>query len=373
MENIINRYRNVTILVAILFAQVLGLAIQVKRSNDDESSRLIRIWAIEAVTPLEKAIVWFQSGTSNLWHGYIYLRGVRQENRDLKQQVETLRLEQVRLAEDARQARRLQALLGFKEQYITQTMAAQVIGLSGSAQSRLFFIDKGSNDGIARDMAVISADGVVGKVLHVYGSTAQVLMINDQSSGVGVMTETSRLQGVVRGMPNGTVVLDHIMNDEVVQPGEKVLTQGGDQIFPKGLLVGTISKVEHGRDLFLNIQVKPSADLGKLEEVLVITKQEDREPEAADNSVVRAVDILEKKLPSVPDKPVTSPVGPGAAVSVTTTQKSPQTKTNANVVTPSAAKTGTVKTAPVAKPTAEPETTTAAPAVTNPTLQDQPQ
>ena len=364
MENLINRYRNVTILVAILFAQVLGLAIQVKRSSD-ESTRLIRIWAVDAVTPLEKAIVWFQMGTSNLWHGYVYLRGVRQENRDLKQQVEALRLEQVRLREDAQQARRLQVLLGFKEQFISQTMAAQVIGLSGSAQSKAFYIDKGKDDGVARDMAVMSAEGVVGRVLHVYGSTAQVLMINDQSSGVGVITETSRLQGVVRGTAVGTVVLDHIMNDEVVQPGEKVLTQGGDQIFPKGLPVGTVSKVEHGRDLFLNIQVKPAADLGKLEEVLVITKQEDREPETSENAVVRAVDILEKRLPSVPEKPVVSPPGiapvaPVAAHKTTPTEaKTVAVKTEpANTGTKATAivKTDTDTPAPTAAPQSAPET-----------------
>lgn len=311
MENLINRYRNVTILVAILFAQVLGLAIQVKRNSDEESTRLIRIWAVDAVTPLEKTIVWFQSGTSNLWHGYIYLRGVRQENRNLKEELQQLRLHQARLEEDAQQARRLQSLLGFKEQFVAQTMAAQVIGLSGSPQSRTFYMDKGSDEGIAKDMAVITAEGVVGKVLRVYPSTAQVLMIDDQSSGVGAILETSRLQGVLRGTPSGRVVLDKIMNDEPVQAGEKVLTSGGDQIFPKGLLIGTVGKVAQGKEFFLDVQVKPAADLSKLEEVLVITKEEEHAPEAAENTPVRAVDILEKRLPSVPDKPVV-PV-PGAA------------------------------------------------------------
>src|ERR1700738_155866 len=184
METLISRYRNVTILAAVLFVQVLGLAVQVKRSSDDESTRLIRVWTVGAVTPLEKAIVWGESGLGNLWHDYIYLRGVRQENRDLKFEIERLRLEQVRLSDDAHQARRLQALLGFKEQYIAKTVAAQVIGSSGSEKSRLIYIDKGSADGVEKDMAVITADGVVGKVLLASGSAAQVLLINDRSSGV---------------------------------------------------------------------------------------------------------------------------------------------------------------------------------------------
>jgi len=132
MESVLGRYRNLTILVGVLFLQVLGLAIQVKRSSENESSRLIRVWAVSAVTPFEKGIVWVQHSSGNLWHNYFYLRGVRQENRDLKQQIQQMEIERVRLSEDANQARRLQALLGFKEQFIAKTVAAQVIGSSGS-------------------------------------------------------------------------------------------------------------------------------------------------------------------------------------------------------------------------------------------------
>ena len=302
MENLITRYRNVTILVAILFVQVLGLAVQVKRAGSDEPTRLIRLWTVSAVTPLEKVIVWCEGGLGNLWNNYIYLRGVRQENRDLKFEIEQLRLQQVRLADDAQQARRLQALLGFKEQYIAKTVAAQVIGSSGSEKSRSIFIDKGSNDGVEKDMAVITADGVVGKVLLAFGSTAQVLMINDRSSGVGVILDQSRLQGVVKGTAAGELILENVMTDESVTAGEQVVTSGGDQIFPKGLTVGTVMKVSPGADLFLNIRVKPSANLNRLEEVLVITKKEDRAPSVASTGSVRAVDILTQRLPSVPDK-----------------------------------------------------------------------
>ena len=84
MESVLGRYRNLIILVGVLFLQVLGLAVQVKRSSENESTRLIRIWTVAAVTPLEKSLVWIQSSTHNLWHNYLYLRGVRQENRDLK-------------------------------------------------------------------------------------------------------------------------------------------------------------------------------------------------------------------------------------------------------------------------------------------------
>jgi len=311
MENLISRYRNVTILVVVLFGQVLGLAVQVRRSTQDESTRLIRVWAVDTVTPFEKGIVWFQSGVSGLWHNYFYLRGVRQENRELKQEIERLRIEQVRLNQDAEQARRLQSLLGFKEQFISKTLPAQVIGSSGSEQSRSIYIDKGSHDGIKPDMAVITAEGVVGKVLRVFRTTSQVLLVNDQTSGVGAILEKSRLQGVLRGTPLGEVVLEKVMSDETVQPGERVVTSGGDQIFPKGLPVGTVTKVSQGAELFLNIRVKPAADLSRLEEVLVITQQEEKTPAVAEGGPsMRAADILAQRLPSVPDRPPDDPNKP---------------------------------------------------------------
>jgi rod shape-determining protein MreC len=304
MENLMSRYRNVTILVAILFVQVLGLAVQVKRrSSADESTRVIRLWTVSAVTPLEKALVWCQNGLGGIWSNYVYLRGVRQENRELKFEIERLRLEQVRLSDDAQQARRLQALLSFKETYIAKTVAAQVIGSSGSEQSRSIYIDKGTSAGVDKDMAVITADGLVGRVLRAFGSSAQVLLINDQSSGVGVILDKSRLQGVIKGTASGEVVVEKVMTDEQVTPGERIVTSGGDQIFPKGITVGTVMKVTPGADLFLNIRVKPSANLSRLEEVLVITKKEDRAPSVAETNSVRAVDILTQRLPSVPDKP----------------------------------------------------------------------
>jgi rod shape-determining protein MreC len=306
MDNFMGRYRNVTFLAAAIFLQILGLAIQIKRSTENESSRLIRLWAVSIVAPLEKGIVRVQSSASGVWHNYFYLRGVRQENRDLRDQLEQLRLAQVRLKQDADQAHRLQALLGFKEQFIGKPIAAQVIGSSGSEQSRLVYIDKGSDDGIRNEMPVITADGVVGKVLSVIdGSTSQVLLINDQQSGVGAILEQSRLQGVLKGRASGELVIDKIMADEEVKPGDRILTSGGDRIFPKGLPVGTVSKISKGAE-FIQVTVKPAAILTHLEEVLVITKKEEHEAPASTAVPTRAADILAQRLPSVPDKPATT-------------------------------------------------------------------
>jgi rod shape-determining protein MreC len=310
MENLMGRYRNVSFLLAAVLLQALGLAIQIRRSADGQSSetssRLIRVWAVSAVTPLEKVIVRMQSGAGEVWHNYFYLRGVREENRGLREQIEQLKLDQERLKQDADQAHRLQALLGFKEQFIAKTTAAQVIGSSGSEQSRVVYLDKGAKDGIANGMAVISADGVVGKVIAVYKGTSQVLLINDQQSGVGTILEQSRLQGVVKGTASGALVIDKIMTDEDVKPGDRVLTSGGDQIFPKGLPVGTVSRATKGTE-FLQIAVKPAAELSHLEEVLVIMKKEEHETTDSAATTVRAADILAQRLPAVPDKPAVPP------------------------------------------------------------------
>jgi rod shape-determining protein MreC len=248
---------------------------------------------------------------------------VRSENRALKEQIDQMRLDEVRLKQDADQARRLQAVLAFKEQFISQTVAAQVIGSSGSEQSRILYIDKGASDGIQADMAVISPGGIVGKVLRTFGSSSQVLEISDQSSGVGAILEKSRLQGILRGSASGEVSVQYVMSDEKVEPGERVLTSGGDRIFPKGLPIGSVTAVNPGRDLFLNIRVKPSADLSRLEEVLVITKTVEKEAEAPEASgPVRAADILAQRLPTVEKKAPAEgakPAGTPAAPAGTTT------------------------------------------------------
>lgn len=346
MESVLGRYRNLIILVGVLFLQVLGLAMQVKRGSDTQDTRLIRIWAVRALSPFERSLVWVRNGSGNIFHNYVYLRGVRAENRDLKQQIEQMRLEQVRLSEDAAQAHRLQNLLAFKEQFVSKTVAAQVIGSSGSDLSRVVYIDKGENVGIRRDMPVITANGIVGKVLMVYPSVSQVLLINDQTSGVGAILDKSRLQGVLRGGANGEVMLERVMSDEQVAAGDVVLTSGGDRIFPKGLPVGTVSKVSNGKDLFLNIKIKPAANLSKLEEVLVLLEKEERQA-VAEEKRVRAADILAQRLPSVPDKPPQTQAGtPGAAaatgaqsagVSSAAKPKNSATTSSSTAQTPSAA------------------------------------
>ncbi|MGH9598579.1 MAG: rod shape-determining protein MreC [Terracidiphilus sp.] len=287
MESIFTRYRNLIVLLAILVAQMIGLATQVRRTTagrntfdpqDQSGVRLIRLWANAVVSPPEKAVHYAKNGAIGLWQNYLDLRGVKRQNAELEKTIGRLRLEQASLLEDAEQGQRLQALLGFQEHYIYKTLAAQVYGSGGSDQSHVFYIDKGSDNGLKRDMAVVTANGIVGKVRDVFPHSAQVLAINDQTSGAGVILATTRIRGILRGNANGQLEVVGVLADERIKPGEKVLTAGGDLIFPRGLPVGQVEKVvpDPERDAFIDILLKPAAHLGALDEVLVITSMEPR-------------------------------------------------------------------------------------------------
>lgn len=289
METFFSRYRNLVVLLAVLLVQVIGLAVQVRRpvpaaqglprdASDGQSVRLIRLWAAEMVTPFEQAIHWCSAGIGNTWNDYVDLRHTREQNKKLQQTVDRLRLEQAELREDALQGQRLQALEKFQESYAYQTTPAQVIGTSGSNVSRVIYLDKGSDSGLKPDMAVITGDGIVGKVRDVFPHTAQVLLINDQTSGAGVILETTRIRGILRGNTGGQPQVINILADQRIQKGEPVLTAGGDQIFPRGLPVGVVEEVRRDpeRGSYINVVVKPAADLQHLEEVLVITSLEPR-------------------------------------------------------------------------------------------------
>lgn len=285
MESFVVRYRNLLVLLALLVAQILGLAMQVRRANsgqtgDGHTVLLLRIWANAIVSPPERLLHSSGSGISWLWNNYFDLRYVRQQNQDLQKTVDRLRLEEAALLEDAKQGQRLQALLKFEQKYVYKTLPAEVIGTSGTDQSRVFTIDKGKSDGVERDMAVITPDGIVGKVRDVFGHTAQVLAINDQSSGAGVIMESTRIRGILRGNGAGQPQIEDVIRDQRIKAGEKVLTAGGDEIFPRGLPVGTVEKVVNDpeRDGFVDVILTPAAHLNQLDEVLIITAMEPRFP-----------------------------------------------------------------------------------------------
>jgi len=316
MDSFFSRYKNGLVLGTVLFLQVIGLAIQVRRpapnSPDRQSVRLLRLWVVSVVGPPEHIAHSIGLGVRGVWSNYIDLRHTRQRNRELQSEVDRLRLEQAGMAEDARQGHRLQQLLGFTEHYVYKTLPAQVIGTAGTDMSRLLLIDKGFKNGVRIDMPVITPDGIVGKIRDVFPYSAQVLEISDQSSGAGVILETTRIRGVLRGNAYSQPQIINIMPDERIQSGERVITSGGDQVFPRGLTVGYVEKVVNDpeRNPYIDIVVRPAASLFRLEEVLVITNTGAAVPQTEQTDVAQsesdaarhgASEELADKLPSVRD------------------------------------------------------------------------
>jgi rod shape-determining protein MreC len=307
MPEILTRHRPLALLAALLIAQILLLAFQIKRNSD---VRLIRYWASEIITPGEKAASWTFSGFGGIWHGYIALRGAHAENVRLRQEVGQLELRNQELESQAAQAQRLSLLLDFREAHREARMvAAQVIGGSADLSSHTVFINKGERSGIRRDQAVITPDGIVGKVVEVSPDTAQVLLINDRNSGVGALFADTRTQGVLKGTGDPQPELDYVTNDEKVQVGETILTSGEDRIFPKGLLIGTVTSFKPGYP-FQTINVRTAARLDRLEDVLVLLSQEELHPKAnssAGNVVVGLPPEPKVEMPKTPQVAAAAP------------------------------------------------------------------
>jgi rod shape-determining protein MreC len=273
MLNVYSRHRSLALLVGVVFAQVLLLAFQIKRGRDVP---LIRYWAADLVTPVGRFGTWTSSKVRGVWTGYIDLHGARIESGRLQAELDRLRLRNFELEAEAGEAQRLQLLLNFREAHPEAAMlAAQVIGASADPTSHTLFINRGERDHVRRDMAVITPEGVVGKIVEVFtGNTAQVLLINDKDSGVGALFADTRTHGVVKGTGDPLPVMDYVVNDEKVHPGEVILTSGEDRIFPKGLPIGVIKDASPSSP-FQIIHVQPAARLDGLEDVLVLLSRQD--------------------------------------------------------------------------------------------------
>jgi len=307
------RFKNALFLILVLLAQAIALAMQVRTpadSNqpDGRSVRLIRMWATATVAPFERAAHAVGYGMHHGWADYADLRHVRQQNKDLQQQITHMRIQEAAIAEDALEGRRLQAMLHFRENYVGSTVAAQIIGASGSDQSHVLLIDKGSRDGLKADMAVITQDGIVGKLRDVEATTAHVLEINDQTSGAGVLLASTRIRAILRGSVAGRVQIGNLTSDSRIKPGEQILTSGGDQVYPRGLPVGTIESISVDPDHqpYTAIVVRPAVNLDRVEEVLIITgTQSDLTPTALQDLTTaeaqHSADVSAERLPGIHD------------------------------------------------------------------------
>src|SRR6516162_2459583 len=244
MVAIPSRHKSLSLLAVVLLAQLLLLAVQIKR---DSHGRLIRVWAITAVSPFERSGAWGFDRVRGVWRHYFALQSTSRENEALRVENDALKLAIAQLQGRAAEADRLAELLNFRNSHKDVPMVgARVIGASAGTASRTVEIDRGERDGIRRDMPVITPDGAVGKVIEVYRDAAQVLLLTDKHGGAGAMLVQSRIQSPVGGTGEPTLVMKYVAADDNVAIGEQVVTSGMDKIFPRDVPIGTVVEVKPG-------------------------------------------------------------------------------------------------------------------------------
>jgi rod shape-determining protein MreC len=270
MVAIPSRHKSLTLLIGVLLAQLLLLAVQVKR---DSRGRLIRVWAISAAYPFEQSGAWGFGKVHGIWSHYFALRDAERDNEALRVENDALKLTISQLQGRAAEADRLAALLSFKQSHEKVPMVGgRVIAASAGTASRTIEIDRGERDGIRKNMAVITPDGAVGKVIEVYRDTSQVLLLTDKEGGAGAMLVGTRTQGPVGGTGEPTMLMKYVATEETVPIGERIVTSGMDKIFPRDIPIGTVVEVKAGNP-FKQIRVQPAAKLDRLETVIVLLTQ----------------------------------------------------------------------------------------------------
>jgi rod shape-determining protein MreC len=236
-----------------------------------EKPSLALMWMLKPVQNLEANV---GDDVTAFFHDYFDLVNIRRENAALRKQVGDLEGQRTRLAELEVENRHLSELLELRDALAMRAVAARVIGADASDQSRTLILSEGSSEGLRRDQAVVSTDGVVGKLIAVAPNVSRVLLINDHNSGLDAFDQRSRARGIISGLLSGGLTMKYVDRTEDVNPGDAVVTSGMDGLFPRGLLVGMVTRVsQEGPGLFLNVEIRPATNFRKLEQVLILTQQ----------------------------------------------------------------------------------------------------
>jgi rod shape-determining protein MreC len=267
MESLLNRYRNITVLLLVIFGQLLLLAVQVKNDRD---VRMIRIWTVMAITPVARVAESLRGGTIGVVRNYILLRDTNQENRQLKTEVDRLKLENIFLKNDLNTADRAKALQMFQARIPSRAVAATIIGATSGANSKVVFVDRGSSAGIERGMAVVTPEGIVGKVIASYPTASQVMLVTDPDFAAGVVSQKTLTRGTLKGQGTPMCRVDYVPLEDKIQPGEMLFTSGDDRVFPRGFPVGAVKVVRNGPPPFKEIYVEPAGVQHGVEDVLIL-------------------------------------------------------------------------------------------------------
>ncbi len=271
------RRRTVTLLVVLSLGHVLLISAQVQTRS---GLPLIESIAFSAFAGIHRTAGALAGGVGSVWAGWIALHGVERENEALRTRVAELEARVMGLESVARAARGLEEALTLRARVSPPTLAARVIAGNPTPGMLTVLIDRGSADGVGPDMAVISSDGVVGRVIgEPTPRAARVQLLVGPNAAAAAMLERSGAGGLVAGGSGGgdpRLRLDYVSNIVDVQPGERVFTSGQDGIYPPGFLIGAVLSSRPGA-LFQDIAVRPAVDVSRLDVVLVVLAPPDDE------------------------------------------------------------------------------------------------
>jgi rod shape-determining protein MreC len=239
---------------------------------------------LEVLRPIQAGTANFSAGLRSIYHDYLNLAQVRQENERLIAELARVKAEQARMAELEAENRHLAELLELRDVLGADAIAANVIASDATGISHTLILGQGSASGLRPGMAVLSNQGVVGRIIETSPHASRVLLIDDHNSALDGFDQRSRARGIVAGMVDDGVIMKYVDRAQDIKGHDTIVTSGLDGIFPRGLLVGTVSGVHReGPGLFLVVQLAPAVSFRELEQVLVVRQQ--RAPLAADQRV----------------------------------------------------------------------------------------
>jgi rod shape-determining protein MreC len=264
--------KNQPIVVVSIFIvlSLIILTFSVKRPFENS---FIRKLVLETAYPLEDGITGGLFTLRDAWKRYIFLIGLGEENTRLKKENRLLQERLIQYQEGYFEAQRLQKLLALKENVDRNGIAARVIDQNQASLFKTILINRGSANGIKVGLPVISDRGVVGRIIETSWHTARVLLLIDEKSNIDAAVQASRAQGILQGSGVSGCHLKYVSTLEDIKAGDVVISSGIAGIFPKGLLLGTVNRVDKKEGgLFQKIIVTPAVDFSSLEEVLVLGK-----------------------------------------------------------------------------------------------------
>jgi rod shape-determining protein MreC len=262
------RQRTAVLFIAVVLGHIILISAQV---NSRAGVPLLEVVTFGAFAEVQRGAAGLTGSIRDAWSGYGNLRGVREENDQLKRQLGELQIQFQQERARAERARQLERLLGFQQDLRVETIPASVIGASASLEFRGITIDRGSNMEVTTNMAVIAPTGLVGRIVTPTAHASKVQLITDQNAAAGALVERSRAQGIVIGSNNeDTLRMNFVAATADVKVGDTIVTSGVDGIFPKGFVIGKVEEVDNGNGIYKAIRVRPSVDFNTLEEVLVV-------------------------------------------------------------------------------------------------------